>query len=71
MGREEDFLKSYQKRVEQKIRETEIGVVEYWRERLDRLIAMRPDGIASLQAEMKKMSEMMKNRVGALKREAD
>lgn len=71
MGREEEFLKAYQQRFEQKIRETEIGVIEYWRERLDRLIAMRPDGIASLQAEMKKMSQMMKNRVVALKREPD
>jgi len=71
MSREEEFLKAYQKRFEQKIRETEIGVIEYWRERLDRLITMRPDGIASLQAEMKKMSQMMKNRVVALKREID
>lgn len=71
MSREEEFLKAYQKRFEQKIRETEIGVIEYWRERLDRLITMRPDGIASLQAEMKKMSQMMKNRVVALKRETD
>jgi hypothetical protein len=71
MSREEEFLKAYQKRFEQKIREAEIGVIEYWRERLDRLITMRPDGIASLQAEMKKMSQMMKNRVVALKRETD
>lgn len=71
MSREEELLKAYRKRFEQKIRETEIEVIDYWREKLDRLIAMRPDGIASLQAEMKKMSQMMKNRVAALKREAD
>jgi hypothetical protein len=66
-----NIIKEFQKRLELKVRENEIAVIEHWKERLDRLIAMRPDGIASLQAEMKKLSEMMKNRVTALKRSAD
>jgi len=69
MGREEDFIKAYQKRFEQKLIENEISVITYWKERLDRLVAMRPDGVASLQLEMKKMSEMMKNRMTSLKRD--
>lgn len=68
MSREEAFIKEYQKKFEQKLRENEISVIEYWRERLDRLIAMRPDGIASLQVEMKKLSGMMNNRISSLKR---
>ena len=71
MSREEDFIKEYQKRFEQKVRENEITVVEYWKERLDRLIALRPDGVASLQVEMKKVSDMMKNRIVSLKRTND
>jgi hypothetical protein len=66
-----NIIKEFQKRLELKVRENEIAVIEHWKERLDRLTAMRPDGIASLQAEMKKLSEMMKNRVTALKRSAD
>ncbi len=68
MSREEAFIKEYQKKFEQKLRENEISVIEYWRERLDRLISLRPDGIASLQVEMKKLSNMMNNRINSLKR---
>ena len=62
------FLKEYQRRFEQKMKENEITVLEYWKERLDKLISMRPDGIASLQLEMKKLSAMMENRISKLKK---
>ncbi len=71
MSREEAFLKEYQKRFDAKLRENEISVVEHWKERLDRLIAMRPDGVASLQLEMKRLSDMMKNRITSLKKASD
>lgn len=64
-----EFLKEFQKRFEKKVKENEISVLEYWRERLDKLISMRPDGIASLQLEMKRLSDMMENRVKILKRD--
>lgn len=64
-----EFLKEFQERFEKKVKENEISVVEYWRERLDKLISMRPDGIAPLQLEMKKLSDMMENRVKILKRD--
>lgn len=63
-----EFLKEFRQRFEKKIKENEISVLEYWKERLDKLISMRPDGIASLQIEMKKLSEMMENRITRLKR---
>ncbi|MFB3926118.1 MAG: hypothetical protein ACE14T_08685 [Syntrophales bacterium] len=65
---DEAFLKEYQRRFEQKMKENEITVLEYWKERLDKLISMRPDGIASLQLEMKKLSAMMENRISKLKK---
>ncbi len=70
-SQDEAFLRAYQQKVEQKLRENEIAVIDHWRERLDRLIVLKPDGIASLQLEMKKLSDMMKNRVSALKRSSD
>ncbi|HPL62593.1 MAG TPA: hypothetical protein PK587_02395 [Syntrophales bacterium] len=62
------FIKEYQKRFEQKLREHEISVIEHWKERLDKVIQMRPEGIASLQLELKKVSDMMTNRIQALKK---
>ena len=67
--KDSEFLKEFQKRFEKKVKENEISVLEYWRERLDKLISMRPDGIASLQLEMKKLSNMMENRANILKRD--
>ncbi len=66
--RDEDFLREVQKKFEEKIRTNEISILEYWRERLDRLAAMKPEGIAALQLEIKKLSVMMGNRVSTLKR---
>jgi hypothetical protein len=43
--------------------------LEYWKEKLDRLAVMKPEGIASLQLEIKKVSSLMANRVKALKNE--
>jgi len=63
------FLRKYQQKMEIKMRENEITVVQYWRDRLEKLISMKPEGIASLQLEMKKLSDMMENRMGLLKKE--
>jgi hypothetical protein len=62
------FIREYQKRFEQKLRDHEISVIEHWKERLDKVIQMRPEGIASLQLELKKVSDMMANRMQALKK---
>ncbi|MCD6153017.1 MAG: hypothetical protein J7J07_03810 [Syntrophobacterales bacterium] len=63
------FLRKYQQKMEIKMRENEITVVQYWRDRLEKLISMKPEGIASLQLEMKKLSGMMENRMRLLKKE--
>ena len=67
MSRDAEFLKELQRKFEQKLREHEIDVIEYWKERLDRIYAMRPEGIASLQLEIRKLSETMANRIKTLK----
>ena len=63
------FIKEIQARFEKKIKEHEISVVEYWKSQLDKLVSMRPDGIASLQLQMKRISDMMANRIRILKKE--
>jgi len=63
-----EFLKNLQNQIEKKLKEQEISFLDYWKERLDRIAAMRPEGIAALQLEIKKVSEMMANRVKILKK---
>ena len=69
MSRDQELMREIQKKFDKKVRENEISVLEYWKERLDRLAAMKPEGIASLQLEIKKVSSLMANRVKALKNE--
>ena len=66
-GNDQAFLREVQKKYEKKLRENEISVLGYWKERLDKLAVMRPEGISSLQLEIKKISSMMANRIRTLK----
>jgi hypothetical protein len=62
------FQKELQAKVEKKLRENEISLLEYWRAHLDRVVALRPEGIAPLQLQVKKISDMMENRIKMLKK---
>ena len=62
------LLKEIQARFERKLKESEIDFLEYWKEHLDRVAGMKPEGIAALQIQVKKISEMMANRIWSLKR---
>lgn len=62
------FLKEYQERFEKKLKENEIALLEHWRGQLDKVESSRPDSIASLQSQIKKISEMMANRIRVLKK---
>jgi ABC-type Fe3+-hydroxamate transport system substrate-binding protein len=63
------FIKEYQERFEKKLKENEIALLEHWKDQLDKIVSMRPDGIASLQMQVKKTSDMMANRIKVLKKE--
>lgn len=63
------MVKDIQARMEKKMREHEIAVIQHWKERIDRVATMKPEGIAPLQLEIKKISSMMDNRIGVLKKE--
>lgn len=62
------FLKEVQARFDKKVRENEIAVIEHWKDQVDRILTMKPEGIASLQLQIKKISEMMANRIKMLKK---
>ncbi|MBN1614019.1 MAG: hypothetical protein JW950_06090 [Deltaproteobacteria bacterium] len=62
------FQKELQEKIEKKLRENEITLLEYWRAHLEKVLAMRPEGIASLQLQIKKISNMMENRIKMLKK---
>lgn len=63
------LLKEIQARFERKLKEGEIDLLEYWKEQVDRVAGMKPEGIAALQSQVKKLSEMMANRIRILKRQ--
>ena len=72
MGEKEQqaaLLKEIQTRFDRKIRENEINYLEYWKEQIDRVTALKPEGVAALQMQVHKISEMMANRIRTLKRE--
>jgi len=62
------FIKEYQERFEKKLKENEIALLEHWNGQLEKIESSRPDSIASLQSQIRKMSEMMGNRIKVLKK---
>jgi hypothetical protein len=63
------LLKEIQVRLERRVRDQEITLLEYWKEQVDRVAALKPEGIAALQLQVRMISERMANRIRILKRE--
>ena len=63
------LLKEIQSRFEQKLKESEIELLEYWKEQVNRVAGTKPEGVAALQSQVKRISEMMANRIRILKRQ--
>ncbi len=64
-----DLRVEIQARLDRKLKESEIDILEYWREQVERVAMMKPEGIAALQTQVRKIAEMMANRIRVLKRE--
>lgn len=62
------FMREYQERFDKKLRENEIAILEHWKEQLNRVVNTRPEGIAALQLQVKKITDMMENRIRILKK---
>ena len=63
------FVKEFQARFDKKMKENEISIVEYWKSQIDKVLSMKPEGVASLQLQIKKISDMMDNRIKVIKKE--
>lgn len=63
------FMKEFQNKFDKKLREQEISLLEHWKVQLDKLTLMKPEGVASLQLQIKRISDMMANRITILKKE--
>ncbi|MCX5847115.1 MAG: hypothetical protein NTW12_12300 [Deltaproteobacteria bacterium] len=63
------FIKEFQARFDKKLKENEISLLEYWKSQLDKVLSMKPEGIASLQLQIKRISDMMDNRMKTIKKE--
>lgn len=63
------LMKEVQIRFDRKLKEAEITLLEHWKDQIDRVAMMKPEGVAALQQQIKHISEMMANRIRILKRE--
>ena len=68
MENHQAFIKEMQTRFDKKVKENEISLLEHWKSHLDKLLAMKPEGIASLQLQIKKITDMMENRIKIVKK---
>ena len=69
MDDQSTLVKQFQSQFEKKIKEAEISSLEHWKEQLDKLLSIKPEGIAALQMQIKRVSNMMANRIATLKKQ--
>lgn len=62
------LVKEIQAQFAKKVKESEIESLEYWKEQLDKLLISKPEGVAALQAQVKRVVNMMGTRINTLKR---
>ncbi len=62
------LVKEFQTQFAKKVKENEKETLEYWKEQLDKLLTLKPEGIAALQQQIKRVSDMMANRINTLKK---
>jgi len=67
-GKNQAFIKEFQARFDKKLKENEISMLEYWKSQLDKVLSMKPDGVASLQMQIRRISDMMDKRINMVKR---
>lgn len=68
MDNNQAFVKEFQVRFDKKMKENEISIVEYWKSQIDKVLSMKPEGVPSLQLHIKKISDMMDNRIKVIKK---
>jgi hypothetical protein len=62
------LVKEFQAQFAKKVKESEIESLEYWKEQLDKVLILKPEGVAALQGQVKRVANMMGTRINTLKR---
>ena len=68
--RDAALAKEFQQRLEKKVRDVELAQLEYWKAQLDPLLVARPEGVAALQSQIRRVADKMANRILMLKKGA-
>jgi len=62
-----EWIKGMKKKIEEEMLKKEIDTVLYWRGELEKLMAKRPESLATLQIEIRNFIQRMQNRVKIIK----
>ncbi len=61
------WIKGMQKKVEEEMLKKEIDTLLYWKGELEKLMANRPESLATLQIEIQNFIQRMQNRIRVIK----
>jgi len=64
---EVEWIKGMKKRIEEEMSKKEIDIILYWKGEMEKLLAKRPESLATLQIEMQNFVQRMQNRIKVLK----
>ncbi|MFH1757428.1 MAG: hypothetical protein ABH969_05210 [Pseudomonadota bacterium] len=64
---EVEWIKGMKKRIEEEMSKKEIDTILYWKGEMEKLLAKRPESLATLQIEMHNFLQRMQNRIKVLK----
>jgi hypothetical protein len=61
------LVKNIKKKVEEEINRKEIETILYWKGEIERILAKRPESLATFRAEIQNFTQRMQNRIKVLK----
>lgn len=61
------WIKGMQKKVEEEMLKKEIDTLLYWKGELEKLVAKRPESLATFQIEIQNFIQRMQNRIRIIK----
>lgn len=64
---ESAWAKEMKKKVDEEMTKKEIEIVLYWKGEMEKILARRPESLATLQIEIQSFLQRMQNRVRVLK----
>ena len=64
---EREWIKGMKKKIEEEMFKKEIDTILYWKGELEKLMAKRPESLATLQIEIQNFIQRMQNRVKVIK----